>query len=806
MNPGYASLHPGYFNEEKRMQGSFFIKKVAVLGAGVMGAQIAAHCVNAGIETLLYDLASKEGNANALIDKAIANLGKLKPAPLATAQTATLLQSRNYDEHLADLASCDLVIEAIAERLDWKEDLYKRISPFLTEHSILVSNTSGLSINSLCSVLPEAHRKNFCGVHFFNPPRYMHLAELIPAKTTNKELVDKLETWLTRYLGKGVVRAKDTPNFIGNRIGVFSLLTTLHHAFAMNMGLDEVDALTGPLLGRPKSATFRTMDVVGLDTMQHVIHTMQQQLQDDPWHHSFNLPEWLTNLIKDGHLGQKTGQGIYRKNGKIIEVYDIKSAQYRPAQPVVSDELKGIMGNPDPAVRMQNLMTSKNKQAQFLAACFRDLFHYCAYHLETIADNVRDVDLAIRWGFGWVQGPFETWQLADLAIMTQYINQSINEKSSLSSAQLPGWLFEINAFYTEKGAYSPQINDYQPRSQLPVYQRQFFTDRVIKESAHPTPVIYENDGVSLWHLQDDVAVVNFKSKANTVGQSVLDGLEAAIEIAEKQCRGLIIYQKDATNFCSGADLRGVLNLIKENKMQALDAMIAQFQRVALRLKYSSIPTVAAVRGRALGGGCELMMHCDAVAAAFEAYPGLVEFGVGVIPAGGGCKEMAMRAAHLAPKGDLMTIIQNYYQQIATAQVAGSAVDAIQMGYLRNMDSYVMNADEVLYVALAKVNFMHAENYQPPLKKQFQVAGIEGKARLQAGLVNWLEGGFISQHDYFIATELATVLCGGNLNQNTFVDENWMLKLEREAFITLAATPLTQARISHLLETGKPLRN
>ncbi|WP_454782546.1 3-hydroxyacyl-CoA dehydrogenase/enoyl-CoA hydratase family protein [Legionella sp. WA2022007384] len=788
------------------MQGSFFIKKVAVLGAGVMGAQIAAHCVNAGIETLLYDLASKEGNANALIDKAIANLGKLKPAPLATTQTATLLQSRNYEQHLADLSSCDLVIEAIAERLDWKEDLYKRISPFLTEHSILVSNTSGLSINALCSVLPEAHRKNFCGVHFFNPPRYMHLAELIPAKTTNKELVDNLETWLTRYLGKGVVRAKDTPNFIGNRIGVFSLLTTLHHAFAMDMGLDEVDALTGPLLGRPKSATFRTMDVVGLDTMQHVIHTMQQQLQDDPWHHSFKLPEWLINLIKDGHLGQKTGQGIYRKNGKIIEVYDVKSAQYRPAQPAVSDELKVIMGNPDPAVRMQSLMTSNNKQAQFLAACFRDLFHYCAYHLEEIADNVRDVDLAIRWGFGWIQGPFETWQLADLTTMAQYINQAIKEKSTLSTAQLPGWLFEIKAFYTEKGAYSPQMNEYQPRSQLPVYKRQFFTDRVLKESVHPTPVIYENEGVRLWHLQDDVAVVNFKSKANTVGQTVLDGLEAAVEIAEKQCRGLIIYQQDATNFCSGADLRGVLNLIKENKMQALDSMIAQFQRVALRLKYSSIPTVAAVRGRALGGGCELMMHCDAVAAAFEAYPGLVEFGVGVIPAGGGCKEMAMRAAHLAPKGDLMTVIQNYYQQIATAQVAGSAADAMQMGYLRSTDSYVMNANEVLYVALAKVNFMHAENYKPPLKKQFQVAGIEGKARLQAGLVNWLEGGFISQHDYFIATELATVLCGGNLNQNTFVDENWMLKLEREAFITLAATPLTQARISHLLETGKPLRN
>lgn len=788
------------------MHGPFFIKKVAVLGAGVMGAQIAAHCVNAGIETLLFDLAAKDGNANALIDKAIANLGKLKPAPLATTQTASLLQTRNYEQNLADLTSCDLIIEAIAERLDWKEDLYKRISPHLTERSILVSNTSGLSINSLCEVLPEAHRHNFCGVHFFNPPRYMHLAELIPAKTTNKELVDNLESWLTSYLGKGVVRAKDTPNFIANRIGVFSLLTTLHHASAMKMGLDEVDALTGPLLGRPKSATFRTMDVVGLDTMEHVVNTMQQQLQADPWHHSFKLPDWLISMIKEGHLGQKSDQGIYRKNGKNIEVYDVASGAYRASKAQVSDELKAIMSNPDPVARMKSLIASDNKQAQFLAACFRDLFHYCAYHIESIADNVRDVDLAIRWGFGWMQGPFETWQLSDLSQMTQFISHAIEEKTSLSTAKLPAWLSGLKAFYTEEGAYSPAQNKYQSRSELAVYQRQFFPDRVIKEVVHPTPVIYENEGVRLWHLQDDVAVLNFKSKANTVGQPVLDGLEAALETAEKQCRGLIIYQQDASNFSSGADLRGVLKLIQDNKLQALKDMIAQFQRVAMRLKYSSIPTVAALRGRALGGGCELMMHCSAVVAAFESYPGLVEVGVGVIPAGGGCKEMAMRAATLTPQADLMTLIQGYFQQIATAQVAGSAADAMQMGYLRSTDTYVMHADEVLYAALAKIKCMNAENFMPPLQKQFKVAGIEGQARLQAGLVNWLEGGFISQHDYFIAMELAKILCGGNVNQGTVVDEAWMLKLELDAFITLAATPLTQARISHLLETGKPLRN
>jgi 3-hydroxyacyl-CoA dehydrogenase len=787
------------------MQEPFLIKNVAVLGAGVMGAQIAALFANAGIETLLFDLASKEGNSNALVDKAIAHLRTLKPSPLATPNTASLLQGRNYEQNLADLTSCDLIIEAIAERLDWKEDLYKRIAPYLTSSSILVSNTSGLSINTLCSVLPEEYRKHFCGIHFFNPPRYMHLAELIPAKTTNKKLIDYLEAWLTRYLGKGVIRAKDTPNFIANRIGVFSLLATLHHASTMKMGLDEVDALTGSLLGRPKSATCRTMDVVGLDTMEHVVHTMQEQLKEDPWLACFKLPEWLTNLIQKGYLGQKTGQGIYRKNGKIIEVYEVDSGEYRPSKSEISDELKVIMGITDPGTRMQALMTSDNKQAQFLASCFKDLFHYCAYHLEEIADTVRDVDLAIRWGFGWMQGPFETWQLSDLRKTTQVINESIKANKLLSTAELPKWLLGLDEFYTSEGAFSPQQNKYQPKSDLPVYRRQFFPDKVIKEVSRPKPVIYENEGVCLWHLQDEVAVLNFKSKANTIGQSVLDGLDLALEAAEKQCQGLIIYQQDPSNFSSGADLRAVLKLIQDNKIHSLEAMITQFQTLVLRLKYIPIPTIAALRGRALGAGCELMMHCDAVVAAFEAYPGLVELGAGLIPAGGGCKEMAMRAAEM-PHADLITVIESYFQQIAKAQVAGSASEAKDLGYLRSTDTYVMHINEVLYVALEKIKLMHAENYKPPVPKNFKIAGIEGKAKLQAGLVNWLEGGFITQHDYFLATELAHVLCGGNLNQGAMINEAWMLKLEREAFITLASTPLTQARMSHLLETGKPLRN
>ena len=788
------------------MQEPFYVKKIAVLGAGVMGAQIAALCVNAGIETLLFDLASTEGGHNAIVDKAIANLSKLKPTPLGFPQTSLLLKARNYDDNLADISSCQLIIEAIAERMDWKESLYQRIAPFLTSKSILVTNTSGLSINELASVLPEIHRERFCGVHFFNPPRYMHLAELIPARTTSPQLLNNLESWLTSHLGKGVVRAKDTPNFIANRVGVFSLLATLHHAEAMDLGLDEVDALTGALLGRPKSATFRTMDVVGLDTMQHVVSTMQQQLKGDPWHKAFTLPEWLLGLIKQGHLGQKSGQGIYRKNGKDIEVFDVGLGDYRLAKGAVCDEVKTIMKLHVPLERMQGLLKSEHPQARFLVACFRDLFHYCAYHLKDIANTVRDVDLAIRWGFGWEFGPFETWQSAGIGNMRTVIDSAIANGTSMSSAKLPEWLENIGEFYSKEGAFSPSMCDFKGRSPLPVYQRQFFPDKVLCESQSKAAVLFENDGVCLWLLQDDVAVVNFKSKANTIGQPVIDGLNQALSIAEQQCQGLIIYQHDANNFGSGADLRSVALLIQANKMAAIETMIVEVQQLVMRIKYSSIPTVAALRGRALGGGCELMLHCGAVVAAFEAYPGLVELGVGLIPAGGGCKEMARRAAMKAQGTELMALIRPYFEQIATATVAGSAPDALRRGYLQEKDTWVMHGNEVLYAALAKIKAMQAANYGPQIPTSFPVAGREGHALLQAGLVNWLEGGFISQHDYFLTNQLAMVICGGDVNEGEYVDEAWILRLEREAFLLLAANPLTQARIGYLLETGKPLRN
>lgn len=788
------------------MKEAFFVKRVAVLGAGVMGAQIAAHCVNAGIETLLFDLSASEGNHNRIVDKAIAHLTQLRPAPLAIQSTASLLKACNYDDNLQELLHCDLIIEAIAERLDWKEALYERISPYLSATSILVSNTSGLSIKTLASVLPTRHRERFCGVHFFNPPRYMHLAELIPADNTSEELMNNLESFLTRRLGKGVVRAKDTPNFIANRIGVFSLLTTLHHAELMSLGLDEVDALTGALLGRPKSATCRTMDVVGLDTMRHVVDTMDRQLKSDPWHNTFKLPDWLISLIDQGHLGQKTGMGIYQKNGRTIEVYDITQGTYRKAKGVVSDEVKKIMSLQDPRDRMKQLVASTHPQAHFLVACFRDLFHYSAFHLADIASTVRDVDLAMRWGFGWQQGPFEAWQAADLSDMKQVIQQAIDSGFAMSQTKLPIWLDKIQVFYDKAGAFSVESEDYKKSRSLPVYQRQFFPDTPSSQPRFKGTMLFENEGISLRSLQDDVAVLGFKSKANTIGQSVIDGVHQALTIAEQQCQGLIVYQSDASNFSSGADLRGVLAFIQSNKMAALESMIHEFQQMVMRIKYSHIPTIAALRGRALGGGCELVLQCSRVVAAFESYLGLVEVGVGLIPAGGGCKEMAMRAANKSVNTDLMPFIRGYFDKMTRGFVAGSAPEALACDYLQPKDTWVMHRNEVLYAAVANIKAMQAANYSPPLKQKFPVAGLEGHAILKIGLVNWLEGGFISQHDYFLADQLAFVLCGGDVNEGELVDEDWMLQLEKHAFMMLASTPLSQARINYMLETGKPLRN
>ena len=784
------------------------VRRVAVLGAGVMGAQIAAHLTNAGVDTVLFDLPAKVGPADGIVLKAIANLGKLSPAPLASKALATAITPANYDNGLDQLRGCDLIIEAIAERMDWKQDLYRKIAPFVPAHAVLASNTSGLGINKLAEVLPEELRHRFCGVHFFNPPRYMHLAELIPAKSTDPRVLEGLETFLVTTLGKGVVYAKDTPNFIGNRIGVFSILSVIHHTHQFGLGFDEVDALTGPLLGRPKSATYRTSDVVGLDTMAHVIQTMADTLADDPWHGYFQSPDWLQALIGKGALGQKTGAGIFRKVGKDIVVLDLEKQDYRPADRAAAPEVVEILKLRNPAEKFAKLRECAHPQAQFLWACFRDLFHYSAFHLADIADTARDVDLAIRWGYGWAQGPFETWQSAGWQQIAQWIGEDIAAGKAMSPAALPAWATDgRSGVHAAEGSYSPASNAVKPRSALPVYRRQRFPDPVLGERFPAGETMFENDGLRMWHDGDDIAVVSFKTKLHTVSDAVIDGMQEAITRAEHDFAGLVVWQPKEP-FSAGADLAGALGALQAGKLAEFEAMVAGFQATSQRLKYSLVPVVAAVRGLALGGGCEFQMHSSKTVAHLESYIGLVEAGVGLLPAGGGLKEFAVRAAAAAgPGGDVFAELKKVFETVAMAKVSTSARNAQELGLMRAGDKVVFNAFELLHIAKAEARGMAEAGYRPPLPaRAIPVAGDVGIATFKMLLVNMLEGRFISPYDYEIAERIATILCGGNLDRGALVDEDWLLKLERQHFVELAQQEKTQARIAHMLKTGKPLRN
>ena len=831
---------------------NFQIRKVAVLGAGVMGAQIAAHLVNANVPTILFDLAAREGEPNGIVNKALEGLKKLEPSPLASPAKVQYIVAANYEQHLEKLRECDLVIEAIAERVDWKSDLYHKVAPHLNEHAIFATNTSGLSINQLAAAFPESLRHRFCGIHFFNPPRYMHLVELIACENTDAGLLDQLETFLVSGLGKGVVRAKDTPNFIANRIGVFSLLATAHHARQMGLGFDTVDALTGRYLGRPKSATFRTLDVVGLDTFAHVVNTMRDNLADDPWHQYFAVPNWLEKLIAQGALGQKSKRGIYQKFGKEIRVLDLASGEYRASDNEVGLGMKELLRERDWAKKLAMLHSNPHPQAQFLWAMFRDVFHYCALQLEHIADNARDLDCAVRWGFGWDSGPFEIWQAAGWQQVAGWINADIAAGKAMFSAPLPAWVTEVsrNGVHNAQGSYAPIGKTYQPRSTLPVYQRQLFPERLLGEvvfnkslcTVGTGETIFENESVRLWHTGDDIAILSFNTKMHVIGDEVLDSILRAVDEAEARWRGLIIWQTEPP-FSAGANLlqlmqgmqesagdAGMLGKLKQaaNRVKytvaggggmgdlfkaaigdvpRVEAVIAKFQQATMRIKYAQVPVVSAVDGLALGGGCEIIMHSARVVASLESYIGLVEVGVGVLPAGGGSKEAAIRAAAEAKGGDLFPFLRRYFQNIAMGEVAKSAELAREMGYLRPSDRIVLNRFEILHVAKREIHALTATDYRPPLPAtQIPVAGRPGIATLQAAMVNMLEGGFISEHDYKVGCAVADTLCGGDVEAGSLVDEQWLLDLERKHFIALLATEKTQARIEYMLKNGKPLRN
>ncbi|MFV0666024.1 3-hydroxyacyl-CoA dehydrogenase/enoyl-CoA hydratase family protein [Denitromonas sp.] len=788
------------------------IRKVAVLGAGVMGAQIAAHCANADVPVVLFDLPAKDGKPNAIADKALAGLKKLDPAPLASKERLQYIQAANYGSDLEQLRDCDLIIEAIAEKMEWKLDLYQKVAPFIREDAIFASNTSGLSINALSEGMPAGLRGRFCGIHFFNPPRYMALVELIATATSEPAMLDDLEAWLTTRLGKSIVRAKDTPNFVANRVGVFSILAVMHHTQRMGLGFDEVDALTGPNIGRPKSATYRTADVVGLDTLAHVIGTMDATLPKDPWHGFFKAPAWLSALIEKGALGQKTRAGIFRKQGKQIMVLDLAQQDYRPSAGEVAPEVAAILKNRNPAEKFAQLRASSHPQAQFLWAIFRDVFHYCAYHLADIADNARDLDFAMRWGFGWAMGPFETWQAAGWADIAGAIKADIDAGRGMVDAPLPTWVFERQGVHEAAGSFSAEAGALKPRSSLKVYDRQLYPEQVLGEAPKDRgETLWENDGVRLWTRADQdarIGILSFKSKMHAIGEEVLDGVIVAVARAERDLDGVVLWHE--APFAVGANLQQVAQAIGAGQFELLEKTVAKFQQASMTLKHAQVPVVAAVQGMALGGGCEFVMHSAHRVMALESYVGLVEAGVGLIPAGGGCKEFALQAHTLAQRaagGDVFLYIQNAFQTIAMATVAKSAQEAVGLGFARASDDILFNPSELLYAGIRRARAMAEAGYCPPMMNPaIKVAGRNGIATCEMMLMNMAQGGFISPHDYTVAKAAATALCGGEVETNARVSEQWILDVERAQFVALLKNEKTQQRIVHMLETGKPLRN
>jgi 3-hydroxyacyl-CoA dehydrogenase len=796
----------------------FNVKKVAVLGAGVMGAQIAAHLLNVKVPVVLFDLPAKEGPKNGIVTKAIDGLKKLKPSPLGVAADADLIQPANYEEDMELLRECDLVIEAIAERMDWKLDLYKKIAPFVAEHAIVASNTSGLSITQLSEALPDAIKPRFCGIHFFNPPRYMYLVELIATPTSQPQILDDLETFVTSTLGKGVVRAKDTPNFIANRVGIAGMLSTMKEVEKFGLTYDVVDDLTGKKLGRASSGTFRTADVVGLDTMAHVIKTLQDNLdaETDPFYASFATPEVLKVLLEMGNLGQKSKAGFYKKAGRDILRFDLAEKDYVPAG-AKADEVYGRMLKKPAGERLKLLRNAEGPQGRFLWAILRNGFHYAAVHLASIAHTARDVDLALRWGFGMKQGPFELWQEAGWLQVAQWIQEDIDAGKALSKAPLPEWVFkgpvaEAGGVHTPDGSWNPTAGKFEPRRVLPVHSRQYFPETVLGSNAPDWQTagttLHEDRNIRLWTLEGDVLIASIKTKMHAISPEVCEGLMQAIETAEKDFQGLVVWSGDEP-FSVGADLQALMPAFMAVGVAAVEDAEGFMQQTMLRLRYAAVPVISAIRGMALGGGCELAVHSSKRVAAMESYIGLVEVGVGLVPGAGGLTYIARRAAENQAKSthkDLLPFLTDGFTAAAMAKVGTSAIESRQLGFLLDTDIIVPNKDELLYVALREAKAMYDAGYRAPLKRQFAVAGRSGKATIMGQLVNMRDGGFISQHDFRIATLIANVVTGGDVDAGTLVSEEYLMTLERRAFCELVQHPKTHERILGMLETGKPVRN
>ena len=802
--------------------------KIAVLGSGTMGGQIAAHFANLGFEVFMFD------TSHEALSKSLNMMKKLKPTPLASQSVIGLIKTSTYDT-MDVLSKCDFIIESVVENLDIKKQLFSNIAPYVNDDAVLVTNTSGLSIQKIAEHSPESLRSRIFGVHFFNPPRYLPLVELIRTSFSDEKLLHKAEGFITSALGKEVVYAKDSPAFIANRIGVFSFLAVLKHAENFSLSADTVDALTGKRVGRPASATFRTLDVVGLDVMSNVVKNIYENAKDDPWVELFKLPDWIDNLIAEGSLGSKTKKGIYEKIGKDIYVYDPASDQYRLSDKTISAEVKKILkenGNIENS--LLTLSKSDDSQAQFLWSVHRDVFHYACYQLEHVAETVRCVDLALKSGFAWQRGIFEQVQLTGWSEVRDSLNVDINNGAALSSESLPSWVLDKSFVYSDEGAYDPNKNQYTPRSSHPVYDRQLLKPLLKGEKQHQQEILLDGESTKLVNIGDGVASISFKTKMNVLSSSVLTELPKCLDFLEDNGFNALIFKQEQEHFCAGANLYEIISAIKLGllekdpgvtskakkkafelmhpelpklgKLYSIKKIVAMLQELFMRLKHGKILTIAAVDGLALGGGCELLLHCNKVVASMNSYIGLVEVGIGALPAGCGSKEMTLRAFTNKESDDIFPLLSKYFEQIAMAKVSASALEAKEMGYLKADDVIIANPNELLYVAKQQALALLDSGFKPPLDSTFKVVGKAGYANIMSQVANLHEGHFISEHDNYIVTHLAKVMTGSKVEENTTVNSQMILDLERKYFIKLLSTKKTQDRIEYMLRNSKPLRN
>jgi len=799
------------------------IEKAAVLGAGTMGAQIAAHLANAGIPTLLLDIPPRELTADEQakgltlekkeVRNRIAQAGldaakKAKPAAFFSPDVAKLVTVGNFDDHLGKLKDCDFIIEAVVENLEIKRKLFERVEQQRRPASIVASNTSGIPIHLLAEGRSEDFRQHFLGIHFFNPPRYLHLVEIIRTEWTRPEVSCFIFGFLDQRLGKGVVPAKDRPNFIANRIGTFGALFTIKTMLDDGYSIEEVDKITGPAVGRPKSATFRTFDLVGLDVLSHVVNNLYQALPEDEEREMFKAPDFLGRMIEKGLLGNKTKAGFYKREGKGDKkeffVIDPASLEYRPAQKVKMPSLDMARNIDDTAERIKTLVWSKDRAGAFLWKTFSKTLSYAAKRIPEIADTVVDVDRAMRWGFAWELGPFEAWD----AIGVEKSVARMKEEGQAVPAKVEQMLASgATSFYKKENGQKFYF-DFAAVKYVALADQPGVI--VLKSVKDRTGVIKKNAGASLIDIGDGVACLEFHSKMNAIGGDTLQMLKFALSEVEKNFVGLVVGNQ-GPNFCVGANLMLMLMEAQDENWEELDFMARAFQASTMSLRYSPKPVVVAPFQMVFGGGCEMVLHADRVRAAAETYIGLVEVGVGIIPAGGGTKEMLVRTLDSIPKNmddaDPFPFVKRAFETIALAKVAASAAEARSLGFLGEDDSVSMNTDRLIADARKEVQALASSGYvQRQPRTDILALGQPALATLKLGIHQMKRAGYISDHDAEIGAQLARILTGGDLNHPTQVSEQYLLDLEREAFLSLISKRKTQDRIAHMLKTGKPLRN